>query len=273
MSLPIADLDTAARLLRRGRSQPPTPIGLLPDHLQPRHIDHAMAIQEVLHRQLTQAGHGQLVGTKIGCTTAVMQEFLGIEHPCAGGIFDSTVRQRDGLFDFDSFVHVGVECEIAVRLGTALCADDAPHTRTSVSHAVAALFAAIEIVDDRYVDFTRRIPDGRTWVADDFFGAGAVLGEAISDWRRLDLPQIEGVMTINGREVGRGLGRDIIRGHPLEALVWLANEAARRGHDLPADWIVLLGSVVQTKWVAEGDTVDVEIAGLGGARARFQAPD
>ena len=89
-----------------------------------------------------------------------------------------------------------------------------------------------------------------------------MLGEAVTDWRGHDLPQIEGVMSINGKQVGRGLGRDI----PLEALVWLANEATRRGHDLPSNWIVLLGSVVQTKWVAPGDTVDVEITGLGGAR-------
>ena len=271
MSPPINDLDSAARLLQRGRSQPPTPIDALPEHLQPQHIDHAMAIQAVLHRRLTAAGHGQIVGTKIGCTTPVMQEFLGMDHPCAGGIFDSTVRERDGVFDFDSFLHVGVECEIAVQLGTALRADAAPHNRAGVGRAVATMFAAIEVVDDRYVDFTQRIPDGRTWVADDFFGAGAVLGAAVTDWREIDLPQIEGVMSINGEQVGRGLGRDIIHGHPLEALVWLANDAARRECDLPAGWIVLLGSVVQTKWVAAGDTVDVEIAGFGGARARFQA--
>ena len=115
-----------------------------------------MAIQDALHRRLVEAGYGHLVGTKIGCTTPVMQEFLGMPHPCAGGIFDSTVRFQDGSFDFDSFLHVGVECEIAVKLGTAICASDVPHTRDSVSHAVSALFAAIEIVDDRYVDFGKR---------------------------------------------------------------------------------------------------------------------
>ncbi|MBB74864.1 MAG: sulfate adenylyltransferase [Planctomycetaceae bacterium] len=272
MPLTTAHLDEAARQLQQGRSQPPLPIGNLPAHLQPQQIDDAMAIQDALHRRLSESGHGHLVGTKIGCTTPVMQEFLGMPHPCAGGIFDSTVRSQDGSFDFDSFLHVGVECEIAVQLGSALCASDAPHTRASVARAVSAFFAAIEIVDDRYVDFSRRIPDSRTWVADDFFGAGVVLGEAVHVWQKLDLADLEGVMRINGTEVGRGFGRDIIHGHPLEALVWLANETARRGRELPSGWIVMLGSVVQTKWVAPGDTVDVEITGLGNARARFQTP-
>jgi 2-keto-4-pentenoate hydratase/2-oxohepta-3-ene-1,7-dioic acid hydratase in catechol pathway len=31
----------------------------------------------------------------------------------------------------------------------------------------------------------------------------------------------------------------------------------------------MLGSVVQTKWVARGDIVEVDITGLGNARARF----
>ena len=270
MPFSIAHLDDAAQRLQQGRAHPPRPIGNLPAHLQPQGIDDAMAIQDALHRRLVEAGYGHLVGTKIGCTTPVMQEFLGMPHPCAGGIFDSTVRFQDGSFDFDSFLHVGVECEIAVKLGTAICASDVPHTRDSVSHAVSALFAAIEIVDDRYVDFGRRVPDSRTWVADDFFGAGIVLGEAVNAWQQLDLAGLEGVMRINGTEVGRGFGRDIIHGHPLEALVWLANETSRCGRELPAGWIVMLGSVVQTKWVARGDTVEVDITGLGNARARFQ---
>ena len=56
-------------------------------------------------------------------------------------------------------------------------------------------------------------------------------------------------MVINGEEVGDGYGRDIINGHPLEALAWLANEQSSLGREIPKGWIVLLGSVVQTKWL------------------------
>jgi 2-oxo-3-hexenedioate decarboxylase/2-keto-4-pentenoate hydratase len=75
-------------------------------------------------------------------------------------------------------------------------------------------------------------------------------------------------MTINGGEVGTGSGGDIL-GHPLEALAWLANALAARGRSLAAGEFVLLGSVVQTRWVEAGDLVQVDIEGLGRASCHF----
>jgi 2-keto-4-pentenoate hydratase len=269
--LPLSEdsVRRAATHIVKGRSQPPSPIGFLPRECQPVDAADSMAIQDTVHELLTAAGHGRVAGTKIGCTTKVMQDFLGMTHPCAGAIFDTTVRHETGEFEFDSFLHVGVECEIAVQLRSALQAAARPHSMQSVSDAVAAFFPAIEVVDDRYVDFVAREPDWRTWLADDFFGAGIVLGEPVTQWSELDLADVQGSMSINGVEVGSGHGRDIINGHPLEALVWLANAEADRGRDLPAGWIVMLGSVVQTKWVERGDNVAVEVEGLGKASARF----
>ncbi len=262
-------LHLAVDQLLKGRALPPAPIGHLPLDCRPGDASEAMVLQDVLNEALTAGGHGRVVGTKIGCTTQVMQEYLGMTAPCGGAIFDSTVRHVDGEFEFDSFLHVGVECEIAVTLSKAILAEAAPHSYEGVSECVRAFYPAIEIVDDRYVDFVAREPDCWTWLADDFFGAGIVLGDAVTDWRALDLAALRGMMRINGTEVGAGHGRDIINGHPLEALVWLANSEAARGRDLPADWIVMLGSVVQTKWLDRGDVVTVDLQGLGSACARF----
>ena len=269
MSLSADALARGASTLSQGRSRPPVPIENLPEDCAPADVDEAMQLQDELNNLLTQRGCGTVVGTKIGCTTQVMQDFLGMTHPCSGAIFDSTVREIEGQFEFDSFLHVGVECEIAVRLSSPIRASDAPHSMETVVSSVESVHAAIEIVDDRYIDFVNREPDWSTWVADNFFGAGIVLGEPVTDWESLNLASVRGVMRINGQEVGEGCGRDIINGHPLEALVWLANEHAVRGRDLPTNWIVMLGSVVQTKWVCKGDVVDVELNGLGTARAKF----
>ena len=46
--------------------------------------------------------------------------------------------------------------------------------------------AAIEIVDDRYVDW--RKTDATTLIADDYFAAGAVLGSPVADGCRMRLP-------------------------------------------------------------------------------------
>jgi 2-oxo-3-hexenedioate decarboxylase/2-keto-4-pentenoate hydratase len=58
-------------------------------------------------------------------------------------------------------------------------------------------------------------------------------------------------------------------GHPLEALAWLASLRASLGLALRAGEFVLLGSVVETRWVSAGDDVVVALEGLGEVRATF----
>ena len=254
-----AELLAQARLTRRR-------FGRLPENCRPADISAAYAVQSALHRRLAAAGRGGLAGHKIGCTTPVMQRFLGIDHPCAGGVFAPTVQHERGVFRHADFLRVGVECEIAARLARDLPAQGAPYDRSRVADAVGACMAAIEVVDDRYLDY--RALDTPTLVADDFFNAACVLGTPIEDWRALDFAALRGRMTINGAEVGTGSGGDIL-GHPLEALAWLANALASRGQSLKAGEFVLLGSVVETRWVEEGDLVAASIEGLGAAFAEF----
>ena len=54
-----------------------------------------------------------------------------------------------------------------------------------------------------------------------------------------------------------------MRGHPLEALAWLANNLAERGKSLQKDMIVMTGSIVSTKFLNMGDEVHFEIDTLG----------
>ena len=196
-----------------------------------------------------------------------MQAFLGIENPCAGGVPQTTVHEAEACVRHRDYVRVGVECEIAVRLGADLGPAGAPFDRVRVAAAVEAVLAAMEIVDDRYRDY--RTLDVPTLIADDFFNAGCVLGPPVTRWRDLDLPTLTGVTRLNGAEVGRGEGRAVM-GHPFEALAWLANLRARLGLGIRAGEFVLLGSVVETRWVSAGDEAVVAIEGLGEVSARFE---
>lgn len=137
-----------ARLERR-------PLDGLPPALRPPDEARAYAVQEALHRLLTAAGAGGVVGHKIGCTTPVMQAYLGIPNPCAGGIFAPTVVRGQARLAHDRYLHVGVECELAVRLGTDLPVDGTPWDRALVGAAVTAVMPAIEIVDSRWMDYRR----------------------------------------------------------------------------------------------------------------------
>jgi 2-keto-4-pentenoate hydratase len=60
-----------------------------------------------------------------------------------------------------------------------------------------------------------------------------------------------------------------VLGHPLAALAWLANLHAAHDRPLRAGTFVLLGSVVETRWLEQGDRVEIAIEGLGHASAEF----
>src|SRR6266481_831160 len=64
-------------------------------------------IQDAVH-ELLPADFGRLVGYKIGCTSAVMQQYLGIPHPCSGGVFAKGVHQSGATLNVKDFVRVGV---------------------------------------------------------------------------------------------------------------------------------------------------------------------
>ena len=89
-----------------------------------------------------------------------------------------------------------------------------------------------------------------------------MLGDPVRNWQRLDLAALEGRTLVNGKEVGRGNGAMVL-GHPLKALVWLANSRAARGLGLQRGKFVFLGSLVETKWLDAGDLARVEIEALG----------
>ena len=237
------------------------PITALPEGIRPQTEAEGYALQRVLNGLLSVAGMGDHVGHKIGCTTPVMQKFLNIGNPCAGVIFEKTVLRRAARVPRSGFVRLGVECEIAVQLASDLMPSGRPVDREQAGAAVSAVMAAIELVDERYADFrTLGVP---TLIADNFFDSGCVLGDPVRDWRMLDLDKLAGTMFINNIEVGSGTG-SLIMGHPLEALVWLANSRAKLGLDpVRAGEFVLLGSIVETKWLDAGDEVHVELGKLG----------
>ena len=48
-------------------------------------------MQKIANTHLMNSGLGQIKAHKIGCTSKVMQNFLKINSPCAGDIFEKTI--------------------------------------------------------------------------------------------------------------------------------------------------------------------------------------
>jgi 2-keto-4-pentenoate hydratase len=234
------------------------PIHLAPED-KPHDEDEAYRVQAEANAELAET-LGRPIGYKIGCTTPVMQKFLGIPNPCAGEVFEKTVLRGKGQVSRKAYRRLGIECELVIELAKDIVPGDAPLTLDKAGEFVGTVMAGIEIVDDRYLDY--RALGVPSLIADNFFNAGCVLGEPVKDWRELDLCAIKGRTLINGEEVGRGDG-SMVLGHPLEALAWLANSRAKRGLRLERGRFVFLGSLVETKWLNAGDKAQIEIDSLG----------
>lgn len=204
-------------------------------------------------------------GFKIGATGKQMQAYLGIASPIAGFVRAEDVFASPATVRFADFIRPGVECEIGVRLGRDL--PPGPCSADDAAAAVAEVFPAIEIVEQRYEDMSRLHTP--TVVADQMFHRAGVIGAPAPDWRGLDLAAVEGRMTVAGTLHGAGLGAELL-GHPMTALAWLAGSGCAAAFGgLKAGQVVFLGSVTPPHWVQAPGRVEVEFAGLGRAVLDF----
>lgn len=221
-------------------------------------LDDAYDAQDALVAAMQSAGLGAIRGWKIGLTSAKMQAMCGIDQPVGGAILASRIRPSGSRVARSAHGRLGLEFEICARIGADLPPRAAPYALAEVAAAVDAVAPAIEMVDDRRADYAAL--DVLSLVADNSWNAGVVLGEFTP--LPADLDACEGVVTLNGAELGRGFGRDVLGG-PLKVLNWLADHLSARGRGLRAGDIVMTGSLVATQFPEAGSDYLFAVAGLG----------
>ena len=256
MSVETKVQDAARVLANQFRAQQ---LYALEDSLVPSDLDEAYAIQREYQNDISR-DQGPIAGYKLAHTTAAPQQANNVSDPALGIMLANNIRQSPATLTAADFVQLGLECEVAVRIGADLPPSGAPYDRDKVSAAIASLTVAFEIIDIRRTPGQDPNVQFMTGVAGNIFNAGVVLGEPVSDWQAIDLPAAHGSMTINGD----GHGSDVM-GHPLEPLVWLANKLSEHGQTLTAGMVIITGSIVSPKIVEPGDTASIMIDGLGSA--------
>jgi 2-keto-4-pentenoate hydratase len=245
------DVERAASLLASARRahvqvEPPSP--------GPADVQDAYAVQDAVARQL-----GPIGGWKVGAKTPV-------ETPSAAPLLADLVRTSPVIWPSSSLHMIGIEAEIAFRLGRDIEIDAAQLAPEDIWASIASVHAAIEIVDTRLANWARA---ERLWLlADNQSNGGFVYdpAECRPDQSFADAPYR---LTIDGRIAAQGRGGNPA-GDPGRLVEWLVNHCVQRRAGIRAGAFVTTGSCTGMLFVEPGATVRAEFGGIGSVEVRFE---
>ncbi|AGT10978.1 2-keto-4-pentenoate hydratase [Paracoccus aminophilus] len=222
----------------------------------------AYAIQAI-NTQLKRAAGVRVIGTKIGLTSPAVQQQLGVDQPDYGVLFDDMWFPEGLPIPMVALHQPKIEAEVAFVLGRDL--DMERPGFAEVLRAIDYALPALEIVGSRIADWNIGLVDT---IADNASSSAFVLGGSPRRLEHLDLRAARMQMTADGLGVSQGGGAACL-GHPLNAVVWLAQKMAALGAPLQAGQVVLSGALGPMSPVAPGQSFTARIEGFGPVTAVF----
>ncbi len=257
-------LDTAERgaaaALLWDAEQVSSPIDPLVAHFPTIDVVDAYEIQ--LRNIARKIAAGSVIcGHKVGLSSAVMQQMMGVGEPDYGHLLSDMTIADGATVDLSRYCAPRIEVEVGFILGSALPTDGC--TERDVLAATDYVVAAIELIDSRIRNWHIGIADT---IADNASSAGFALGAVRRAPADLDLANIEAVLFTGDpgdeTEVTRGNSGAVL-GHPATAVAWLANTVASFGVRLEAGHVISPGSCTRAIDITAGQRFRAEFAGLG----------
>ena len=259
-------IETAAEDLLRAE-QTRNQIGLLSGRHAGMTLDDAYAVQGAqITRKLAQGR--KIIGWKIGLTSKIMQDALGIDTPDSGVLYDDMDFADGSTVPAGRFIQPRIEAEIAFVMKAPL---DGDVTREDVLAATDYVLPALEILDTRIVRQDKATGTTRTvvdTVADNAANAGIVLGKQHTDPRAVDLRWTGAIVRKNDEVVATGLGAAVLD-DPVMGLVWLARRMHAYGQRIEAGQVVLSGSFIAPIECPSGTVITADYGPFGQVSVDF----
>ncbi len=248
-------LQAAAEALRQARQSRQT-IAPISQSYQVSGLDEAYAVAQMNTEYKLNQG-ARIIGKKVGLTSKVVQQQLGVNQPDFGILFDDMEYLDGDSVPVSQLLQPKIEAEIAFILAKDL-SGHAPSWGEFLA-ALAYAVPALEIVDSAIQDWKITLEDT---VADNASCGLYVLGNQPVAIGMVNFAETGMQLDVNGETLSIGCGSACL-GHPLKAAWWLARTMAERGINLKAGEVILSGALGAMVNVKAGDIVTARIGSLG----------
>ncbi|WP_225767046.1 2-keto-4-pentenoate hydratase [Inquilinus sp. Marseille-Q2685] len=222
----------------------------------------AACVQKTLVRDLAPDA-GPPVGYKVGLTGKAMQERLGVSHPVSGVLLQRMLLEIGAPVPAGFAARPLVEADLIAVIGDA--GVNQAKTPAEVLAHLSALRPFIELADLALAPDEK--PTAALIAAINVGARLGVLGQPIAVEpgfaERLATMQVS-LTDGSGKVLAEAPGAAIL-GHPLNAVIWLAQDLAARGEALQPGQLVSLGSFGPPAQPVPGGTVTVRYDGLSAA--------
>jgi 2-keto-4-pentenoate hydratase len=203
---------------------------------------------EAFQQAAVRALGGERCGYKIGATSVEVQQLLSCPEPIYAPILREHVLANGATFRIPAGL-LGLECEFGFVIGRDFPTSADRLDLFALRSAIAECFVALEMVGRRV---TPDIPlNEASSIADFALHVAAMRGGLIPNWESRDLAAMPVRAVLDGVTVANGTGAKVL-GHPLNALLWLAEALCKRGDRLRSGEIILTGTCTGVTKVAPG---------------------
>ncbi len=213
--------------------------------------------------KVLQARMGAPIGYKAGLTNPAVQKRFNHDSPVRGTLYKPMLLANGATVDAAFGARPVFEADLLVRIS-----DTSVNQAKTPQQVQAAIDQVIPFIE--LPDLVVAAPPKLNGAAINAINVGARLGvtgtplpvppnPAFADSLRDMLVVVRG----DGAEIDRGKGSDVLE-HPLNAVIWLAQDLAREGLSLKPGDLVSLGSFSRPLPPKAGQAIEVEYVGLPG---------
>ena len=212
---------------------------------------------------LLDARFGAPVGYKAGLTNPAVQKRFNHDAPVWGALYAPMLLKSGAVVDAAFGARPLFEADLLVRVASA-----AVNQAKTVDEVLAAIDQVIPFIElpDLVVQAPAKL-NGPAIVAINVGARLGVMGTPIAVQRSAAfsdaLRDMVTIVKADGAELDRGKGSDVLE-HPLNAVVWLAQDLARGGRAMKPGDLISLGSFSKLLPPKPGLAVEVQYQGLPG---------